>query len=226
MRAPMLTWTLQALAAGADRAARRPRRPHPRDPAAAAASRPRDRQQPAHRREQPERASAAQGGLRPYSRQRAQEPRRFRDPARVLICRSPANSRNIVNRAEMIEALKPLGFVAIQPEKLSFDEQALTFAKPRSSSCEFGAAMTNVIFCQPGNEGRRDHRRGSARSLVVASCGAMLGLEHVVLFQPPVRGGPRRHAAPPEGLALRLYGRRAEAGRDGEGPRGVTLEQS
>ncbi len=97
--------------------------------------------------------------------------------------RSLANSRNIVNRAEMIEALKPLGFAAVQPEKLSFDEQALTFAQAEIIVCEFGAAMTNVLFCPPGAkvveiiaEGQHDPWS--------SHLAAMLGLEHVVLFQP------------------------------------------
>ena len=104
-------------------------------------------------------------------------------PKRVLVVRSLANSRNIVNRAEMIEALKPLGFAAVQPEKLSFDEQALTFAQAEMIVCEFGAAMTNVLFCPPGAkvveiiaEGQHDPWS--------SHLAAMLGLEHVVLFQP------------------------------------------
>ena len=97
--------------------------------------------------------------------------------------RSLANSRNIVNRAEMIEALAPFGFAAIQPEKLSFDEQALTFAQAEIIVTEFGAAMTNVLFCPPGTkvveiiaEGQHDPWS--------SHLAAMLGLEHVVLFQP------------------------------------------
>jgi capsular polysaccharide biosynthesis protein len=104
-------------------------------------------------------------------------------PKRVLICRSFANSRNIVNRAEMIEALKPFGFVAIQPEKLTFDEQALTFANADIIVCEFGAATANALFCRPGTqlveiiaEGQHDP--------FSSHLGAMKELEHVVLFQP------------------------------------------
>ncbi|RBP04550.1 uncharacterized protein DUF563 [Roseiarcus fermentans] len=104
-------------------------------------------------------------------------------PRRVLICRSLANSRNLLNRAEVIEALTPLGFAAIQPEKLSFDEQALTFAGAEIVVTEFGAAMANVMFCRPGTrvveiiaEGQHDPWS--------AHLAAMLELEHVVLFQP------------------------------------------
>ena len=70
-------------------------------------------------------------------------------PRRVLICRSPSNSRNVTNRAAMIEALKALGFIAIQPDKLGFDEQALLFAQAEIIVCEFGAALSNAYFCPP-----------------------------------------------------------------------------
>ncbi len=101
---------------------------------------------------------------------------------RLLVCRSLANSRNLLNRAEMIAALKPLGFAAIQPETLSFDEQALTFAGAEIIVTEFGAAMANVMFCRPGTkvveiiaEGQHDPWS--------SHLAAMLELEHVVLFQ-------------------------------------------
>ena len=103
-------------------------------------------------------------------------------PRRLLVCRSLANSRNLQNRAEMIAALEALGFAAVQPEKLSFDEQALTFAGAEIVVCEFGAAMANVMFCRPGTkvveiiaEGQHDPWS--------SHLAAMLDLEHVVLFQ-------------------------------------------
>jgi hypothetical protein len=104
-------------------------------------------------------------------------------PERVLICRSLANSRNLTNRAAMIEALKALGFVAIQPEKLKFDEQVLLFAQADAIVCEFGAAMANAMFCKPGTKvveiiAEGQHDPWSSHLF------AMLGLEHVVLFQP------------------------------------------
>jgi capsular polysaccharide biosynthesis protein len=103
-------------------------------------------------------------------------------PKRVLICRGLTNSRNLTNRAAMIEALKPLGFVAIQPDKLPFDEQVLTFAQADIIVCEFGAAMANAMFCRPGTKvveiiAEGQHDPWSSHLL------AMLKLEHVVLFQ-------------------------------------------
>jgi capsular polysaccharide biosynthesis protein len=103
-------------------------------------------------------------------------------PKRVLICRGLRNSRNVTNRAAMIEALEGLGFTAIQPDRLSFDEQVLTFAGAETIVCEFGAAFVNAFFCRPGTkvveiiaEGQHDPWS--------SHFGAMLELEHVVLFQ-------------------------------------------
>ncbi len=106
----------------------------------------------------------------------------FSSPTRILVCRSLANSRNLTNRAAMIEALKPLGFVAIQPEKLPFDEQALTFAEAEVVVCEFGAAMVNTVFCKPGTKVVEIIAEGQHDPWSAHLC-AMLELEHVVLFQ-------------------------------------------
>jgi capsular polysaccharide biosynthesis protein len=103
-------------------------------------------------------------------------------PPRVLICRSPSNSRNVTNRAAMIEALKPLGFVAIQPDKLKFDEQALLFAQAEIIVCEFGAALSNAYFCPPQTKIVEIIAEGQHDPWSSHFC-AMLGLEHVVLFQ-------------------------------------------
>jgi capsular polysaccharide biosynthesis protein len=117
-------------------------------------------------------------------------------PPRVLICRSPSNSRNVTNRAAMIEALKALGFVAIQPDKLAFDEQALLFAQAKIIVCEFGAALSNAYFCPPDTKIVEIIAEGQHDPWSSHFC-AMLGLEHVVLFQhqsPEVLASMPRHA--------------------------------
>ena len=103
-------------------------------------------------------------------------------PPRVLICRGSSNSRNVTNRAAMIEALKVLGFVAIQPDRLKFDEQALLFAQAEIIVCEFGAALTNAYFCPPETKIVEIIAEGQHDPWSSHFC-AMLGLEHVVLFQ-------------------------------------------
>ena len=131
----------------------------------------------------------------------------FNSPARILVCRSVANSRNIINRAEMIEALKPLGFIAIQPEKLSFDEQALTFADAEIIVCEFGAALVNAVFCRPGTKIVEIIAEGQHDPWSSHLC-AMLELEHVVLFQRQsedvLAGAPRHMKDSPFSYAVDL----------------------
>jgi capsular polysaccharide biosynthesis protein len=80
------------------------------------------------------------------------------------------------------QALKPLGFGAIQPEKHSFDEQALTFAQAEVIVCEFGASLTNGMFCRPGTKVVEIIAEGQHDPWSSHFC-AMLELEHVVLFQ-------------------------------------------
>jgi capsular polysaccharide biosynthesis protein len=103
-------------------------------------------------------------------------------PKRVLLCRGMRNSRNIRNRKEMIEALGNLGFAAIQPEKLSFDEQVMLFAGADVIVAEFGAAMANSVFCRPGTKIVEIIAEGQHDPWSSHLC-AMLDLEYVVLFQ-------------------------------------------
>jgi capsular polysaccharide biosynthesis protein len=82
----------------------------------------------------------------------------------------------------MIEALKALGFAAIQPDKLKFDEQAFLFAQAEIIVCEFGAALSNTFFCPPQTKVVEIIAEGQHDPWSSHLC-AMLGLEHVVLFQ-------------------------------------------
>ncbi len=103
-------------------------------------------------------------------------------PAKILLCRSIKNSRNIKNRKMVIDALSALGFAAIQPEKLSFDEQAMMFSQAEFVVSEFGAAMANLMFCRPGTKVVEIIAEGQQDPWSVHLC-AMLELTYVVLFQ-------------------------------------------
>ncbi len=103
-------------------------------------------------------------------------------PNRILLCRSIRNSRNIQNRRTVIDALSTLGFAAIQPEKLPFDEQAMMFSKAEFVVSEFGAAMANLVFCRPGTKVVEIIAEGQQDPWSVHLC-AMLELNYVVLFQ-------------------------------------------
>ena len=113
----------------------------------------------------------------------------------------------------MIEALKAFGFAAIQPEKLPFDAQVLTFAQADIIVCEFGAAVANAMFCAPGTkiveiiaEGQQDPWSSHLF--------AMLGLEHVVLFQRQTEEALASAPRHVKDSTVFLRGRCAEAGRD------------
>ena len=112
IRAPMLTWTLSPGSGASSRGSTFRRDSSAKSGRGRSSSSSR-RQQQVQRREQPERRIRKPGSFRAKSWPMSARPRRrFDYPSRVLICRSPSNSRNLVNRAAMIEALKPLGFAA------------------------------------------------------------------------------------------------------------------
>ena len=142
-------------------------------------------------------------------------------PSRILLCRGIKNSRNIRNRNALIDALSALGFTAIQPEKLSFDQQAMLFSQAEFIVAEFGAALANVMFCRPGTKGCRNHRRGSAGSMVRALM-RDARTEPRRAVPAPVGGGPHRRAPACEGFGVQLHRRCAAPGGDGRGAaRGV-----
>jgi len=103
-------------------------------------------------------------------------------PRRLLVCRGIRDARNIRNRKAVIEALAPLGFTAIQPEKLPFDEQAMLFSNAEFVVTEFGSALVNAIFCRPGTKLVEIIAEGQFDPWS-SHFGAMNRFEHVVLFQ-------------------------------------------
>jgi hypothetical protein len=103
-------------------------------------------------------------------------------PRRLLVCRGVRDARNIRNRRAMIEALAPLGFTAIQPEKLPFDEQAMLFSNAEFIVSEFGSGMVNAIFSRPGTKLVEIIAEGQFDPWS-SHFGAMNKFNHVVLFQ-------------------------------------------
>jgi capsular polysaccharide biosynthesis protein len=103
-------------------------------------------------------------------------------PRRLLVCRGVRDARNIRNRKAVIEALQPLGFTAIQPEKLPFDEQAMLFSNAEFIVSEFGSGMVNAIFSKPGTKLVEIIAEGQFDPWS-SHFGAMNKFEHVVLFQ-------------------------------------------
>jgi len=66
-----------------------------------------------------------------------------------LFLRRKSGARHIVNEAEIQEALVAGGFVVVEPERLSLDDQMALYSGAGMIVGATGAAMTNLLFCQP-----------------------------------------------------------------------------
>lgn len=64
-----------------------------------------------------------------------------------LFLRRNGQYRNLVNAEELEDVLKKIGFTVIEPEKLSFSEQAAVFSRAEVVVSPAGAACANMIFC-------------------------------------------------------------------------------
>lgn len=69
-------------------------------------------------------------------------------PTKVLLRRS-TTARALTNEQELEDRLTGLGFVAVYPEKLSFQDQFHLFSNAEVIVGATGAAFANIIFCPP-----------------------------------------------------------------------------
>jgi capsular polysaccharide biosynthesis protein len=67
---------------------------------------------------------------------------------RLYVSRSGAARRRMLNEDEVVAALEPLGFEAVQPERLSFSAQIDLFASAQAVVAPHGAGLTNVVFAE------------------------------------------------------------------------------
>ena len=68
----------------------------------------------------------------------------------LYLSRQNASYRKIVNENELIALLNNLGFETFCLESMSFLEQVNLFSKAKVIISPHGAALTNLIFCNPG----------------------------------------------------------------------------
>ncbi|MFL9450300.1 MULTISPECIES: glycosyltransferase family 61 protein [Nostocales] len=66
----------------------------------------------------------------------------------ILISRRKAVGRRIINENEVIDALKPFGFVAYVLEDLSFADEVRLFSQAKIVVGPQGAGLTNMIFAE------------------------------------------------------------------------------
>ncbi|MFC5356656.1 glycosyltransferase family 61 protein [Azospirillum himalayense] len=69
---------------------------------------------------------------------------------RLFVLRRNTSKRFAVNQDEVAEALKPLGFLAVDPGSLTFEEQVALFSDAELIVGCHGAALTNILFAPAG----------------------------------------------------------------------------
>ena len=73
-----------------------------------------------------------------------------RDGRRLYVSRGDGAGRRVVNEPALLQALRPLGFEAVQLAGRSVAEQAALFADARLIVGPHGAGLTNALFAPPG----------------------------------------------------------------------------
>jgi capsular polysaccharide biosynthesis protein len=66
-----------------------------------------------------------------------------------LLIRRNSAMRRLVNEEAVAEAMVARGFVVIEPERMSLEEQVALYSRARMVVGATGAAVANLIFCQP-----------------------------------------------------------------------------
>lgn len=69
---------------------------------------------------------------------------------KLYVSRSAARCRHLVNEHELMEAIEPLGFQLVQPERLSFEEQITLFSQAEWIIGPHGAGLTNMLYAPIG----------------------------------------------------------------------------
>lgn len=68
---------------------------------------------------------------------------------RKIFIRRNSGYRNISNSLEIENSLVACGFEVVEPEKLSFEQQVSLFSSASVVVGATGAALANIVFCQP-----------------------------------------------------------------------------
>lgn len=69
---------------------------------------------------------------------------------RLYISRAKARRRRVSNEKELEVLLKSRGFVTLELESLSWQQQVAAFSRARTIVGPHGAGLANLVFCEPG----------------------------------------------------------------------------
>jgi len=126
---------------------------------------------------------------------------------RLFVARDDTPRRRLENEAELFALLADFGFERVGPERLKLAEQAALFASAEVVVGVKGAALTNILFCQPGTK-VIVLSPGEWREPLFWDLAAQLGCPYLEVFGPmtardlPVSHNPFRIA--PDGLRRAL----------------------
>ncbi|PYK77295.1 MAG: hypothetical protein DME37_12900, partial [Verrucomicrobia bacterium] len=111
------------------------------------------------------------------------------------LSRARAAVRRIANEKEISEALRQHDFEILEAETQSFREQADLFANASAIVAPHGAALANIVFCQPGTRVVEITTRAGYRDWYW-QLATVAGLSYEVLEAQPTRSssGPSENA--------------------------------
>jgi hypothetical protein len=124
---------------------------------------------------------------------------------RLYLSRARAAVRRIANEKEISEVLRQHDFEILEAETLSFREQAELFANASVIVAPHGAALANIVFCQPGTRVVEISTRAGYRDWYW-QLATVAGLSYKVLEARPTgsSSGPNENADMIVGLARLL----------------------
>ncbi|MHC5673711.1 glycosyltransferase family 61 protein [Nostoc sp.] len=71
---------------------------------------------------------------------------------KIYITRRNANYRRVLNEDEIIQVLKKFDFTVLDPGDFTITEQVAIFSSAKIIISPHGAALTNLVFCNPGTK--------------------------------------------------------------------------
>ncbi len=116
---------------------------------------------------------------------------------RLYVSRRTAQYRRVHNEAAVEDLLRAHGFEVVLPERLSLQQQIETFRSARLIVAPHGAALTNLLFCQPGTRVLEFFAPTYVNACYYATC-QLLALPYAYLIGEGVR--------PPEGKDPHMAG--------------------
>ncbi|RUT05566.1 hypothetical protein DSM106972_035730 [Dulcicalothrix desertica PCC 7102] len=77
---------------------------------------------------------------------------RYTKKSRIYVSRGNVSRRKIINEAEVIYLIEKYGFETVTMDNRTVQEQANLFSKAEAIIALHGAALTNLLFVQPGSK--------------------------------------------------------------------------